>query len=206
MPLRDNNCSLCGKQFSRSDALMTHVKRLHNEQFSELYKPKQTPFKCSVCDSYFSRKDTLKLHVKNSHKNSFQQLYPNKIFHCSHCEKDFNSDRGLKFHFKADHTDASLSYASSKNTKKNNYKVCGICKKDVFEEKFGKEEKMIQHLENVHNIVMHSKDLLFPSVSEFNNWKVTVEEENRTSYKKGTTKSSKKSCVHQIYLQQIGIL
>ena len=56
--LKNHKCDTCGKFFSRSDILKTHIKTIHEGQSN---------YKCDSCGRSFNRIDNLRSHIKNIH-------------------------------------------------------------------------------------------------------------------------------------------
>lgn len=78
---KNYTCEYCDRQFSRSDHLKTHL-RIHLGIRNHV---------CMVCDKTFQRAEQLKVHIKNIHLNLRQ-------FQCDICTKQFKTKFDLKNH------------------------------------------------------------------------------------------------------------
>ncbi|KXJ71427.1 hypothetical protein RP20_CCG020606 [Aedes albopictus] len=111
-------CELCKRNFSDSDSLDTHNKRVHTPDALK-------PFKCDICEAAFHKEYLLKTHMK--YHLSLEQ----KIYNCKDCDRSFGAATYLRTHQQTVHGAVS------------NW-VCDICAKG-FAHKWRLENHRLSH-------------------------------------------------------------
>ena len=83
--MKEFQCNLCRKTFTRSSFLHRHIKTSHDSI---------KPFQCKTCYKSYNLKGTLKIHMKTVHEDV-------KATHkCSFCSKNFVQKKSLNIHIK----------------------------------------------------------------------------------------------------------
>lgn len=198
-----SQCSVCNKTFARSDSLKLHVKRKHPKEFMD-FSVKLSNNKCLFCDKFFARPYTLKVHVKRQHADSFKEQYPEVTYnyHCGQCNRKFSHKHHLRSHLKLHlSTENNSTVQTLLQTNNKKQKICPMCKTYST----SSIDEIIKHLLNCHEIKVQSEELKFSSVSEFLEWKKTVEQEYSTQFRKETTKSSKHHVFNQYVCSRSGM-
>ena len=86
----NQNCGLCGYEFSSNNEFRNHIKIKHSTQFN-----------CTHCSFQGSSKVILTKHVNLSHRNEEEQ--EEGTFRCTECKQQFSSKWNLKNHIRDNH-------------------------------------------------------------------------------------------------------
>lgn len=131
---------------------------------------------CHECNKKFSNGSNLRAHVKKFHSEKladlapFQYKNPNIFNFPCHCGKNFNYERHLRHHKRKQHGLIQQRSLSSK-------KKCPLCSFHTFA-----KTEIKRHFQEVHRIVLNTRQLEFPSVEDFLIWKTIFEKETSSKY------------------------
>ena len=142
-------CNDCGKQFTREDNLLRHVKALHETISSD--KPT-----CKFCEETFNCHINLKRHLKNIlDKNG------NVKYACTKCEEEFCTAKFLAAHCRTMHSseeDLNMHITSVHIPETH---VCDICSKS-----FSREDNLIRHQKIKHSSQNIGKQVHHPESTD----------------------------------------
>ncbi|ODM87160.1 putative zinc finger protein [Orchesella cincta] len=91
-------CPECDKSYSRKDAMLRHLKSIHEDPVVYL---------CKVCSVNYNLKSNLKQHMKRKH-NSVTSDEKQRPFKCDECSKQFTMKKNLYQHCRKFHKEIHL--------------------------------------------------------------------------------------------------
>ena len=89
--LKSVHCDQCDKSFVRKDALIKHIRSVHDN----------VRYNCNQCDKSFSHKGNLDKHIQSVHENI--------RFNCDKCDKSFSYKENLKRHIQSIHENVQFN-------------------------------------------------------------------------------------------------
>ncbi|XP_063595250.1 uncharacterized protein LOC134772142 [Penaeus indicus] len=129
--------------------------------------------------------------------NNVKDNVPNdaaKSFQCSECRETFTRKTNLKRHHQRKHKDTSMEDDSSVSKSKCLHPTC--------EKLFYHKSKMMNHMEEEHEVKSSSSQHSFPSEKEFLEWKEKEEITNNVYYSKQPGDTEGKSTKYRYYICQ----
>lgn len=142
---RKLSCHECGRLFTRTDHLKTHIQVVHNSNDAEY-------FRCDLCDFKSFLKQNLRVHM-------LVHLTGENRFQCKYCEKVYNYKCDLKRHvyrhentspYKCDVCLKSFYSKSNLNVHRKTHLGIKEYKCDVCEQRFSQNVSLLNHCKTIH--------------------------------------------------------
>ena len=91
--IKKHKCKKCDKSFTQTSSLNLHIRKFHGGH------------KCNFCEKSLSTAKKLKFHVKKSHKKDFEEEESRLKYNCDACDEAYPSKKDLIFHYDTQHED-----------------------------------------------------------------------------------------------------
>ena len=93
--IKEQNCDICNKEFSRKEHLLKHTKRSNLKRHIKTHiQSTAEHYSCDKCKKSFYRSDDLKKHIRTHEEPEFQ---------CTHCKEYFSNTFNLTQHIEGNH-------------------------------------------------------------------------------------------------------